>query len=296
LALGMARVLPPERLLVVANVGDDIELLGLRICPDLDTILYTLSGRANPTTGWGIDGDTFRCFDALRGYGWPGWFRLGDLDLATHLWRSQLLGEGRKMSEISRVLAQSLGVSHLILPATDDFIPTYLDTDQGWLHLQEYLVREQCRPTVRAIEYRGAEHAAVPPQVLEAIEQAEAIAFAPSNPFISIAPCLAIPGIAKALRSRRCPLVAVSPIVGGRALKGPAAKMLAERGMEISAAAVACFYQGVVDVFVLDEADRLLVPRVEQLGMEASVMNTVMRTLEDKVGLARGVLSAAGVR
>jgi LPPG:FO 2-phospho-L-lactate transferase len=295
LALGLARLLAPDRLVVIANMGDDIELLGLRICPDLDTILYTLAGKANAATGWGIEGDSFRCFQALRSFGWPGWFRLGDIDLATHLWRSELLREGRKMGEVTRLMAQALGVMQQVLPATEDFVPTYLETDQGMLHLQEYLVREQCRPIVRRVEYRQAAMAQAAPGVVEAIERAEAVVFAPSNPFISIAPSLSIPGIESALRSRRCPVVAVSPIIGGKALKGPAAKMLCELGSKSSAAAVAALYQGTVDCFILDEADRALAPEVAQLGMKASVMNTVMKTPEQKMALARGVLAAAGV-
>ncbi len=292
LGLGLSKIFPADQLTFIANTGDDFEFLGLRISPDVDTLIYTLAGRVNPETGWGLAGDTFHCLQAARARGVDMWFRLGDLDLGTHLCRSELLRQGRPVGEIVTAVARSFGVRNRILPATEAYAPTYLRTDKGRLHLQEYFVREQCRPRVDAIEYQGAESRLPAPGVLAALSESEMIVTAPSNPLISIDPILAIPGIREAIHARKGRAVAVSPIVAGKALKGPAAKMLQELGIGASADAVARHYLGLIDVFVIDEQDRQLAPAIEQLGLKVVIADTIMNSLEDKVRLARVVVDA----
>jgi LPPG:FO 2-phospho-L-lactate transferase len=287
LALGLSKILPADQLTFIANTGDDFEFLGLRISPDVDTLIYTLAGRVNPETGWGLAGDTFRCLEAARDRGLDMWFRLGDLDLGTHLWRSELLRRGQSFGEVVAALATSFGVQSRILPATEAYVPTYVRSGRDHLHLQEYFVREQCRPKVDAIEYRGAEKSLPAPGVLEALAGARMIVIAPSNPLISIDPILAIPGIRGAIRGRQGKAIAVSPIIRGKALKGPAAKMMEELGIGASTDAVARHYLGLVDTFVIDEQDREMAPEIEKLGLRAIVTDTIMNSLEDKVRLAK---------
>ena len=290
LVLGLAQVMPQRRLAVVGNTGDDIELFGLRICPDLDTIAYTLAGQVNPATGWGIGGDTFNCLSGLAHYGCETWFQLGDRDLATHLRRTQLLREGLTLSEATQRICQALSVSVRLIPMTNAYTPTYVVTDNAVLHLQEYLVRERARPVVRAFRYSNMDRATPAPELEELIMGAEAVVICPSNPFISIGPILAVPGIEALLRRTAAPVIAVSPIVGGRALKGPAASMLQQMGRPVSAYGVAGLYRDLLDTFVLDRQDVSLREDIEALGMKAVVANTVMDTLEDKTRLARQLL------
>lgn len=290
LLLGLSRGLPPERLFVIGNTGDDIVLHGLRICPDLDTITYTLSGMVNPDTGWGVAGDTFECLNRLKVLGAEAWFQLGDRDLALHIWRTRMLADGAGLAETTRRIAAALGLRCQLAPMSDGFHPTMLETSAGRLHLQEYLVRERCQPVVRTVEYTDIEKAKAPPTVVKAIKAADAILFCPSNPFISIGPILAVEEIRSALESVSVPVVAVTPIVSGAALKGPAAKMLRELGHAVSPVSVAKLYAGLVTRFVLDRADSGLVGGIERLGMEVQVSNTVMNTLEDKVRLAREIM------
>ncbi|MFB3903273.1 MAG: 2-phospho-L-lactate transferase [Acidobacteriota bacterium] len=287
LALGLSRLIPADRLTFIANTGDDFELLGLRISPDVDTLIYTLAGKVNPETGWGLAGDTFRCLGAVEARGLRMWFRLGDLDLGTHLWRSQLLRQGQPLGLIVSALAHSFGVENRILPATEAYAPTYVRTGRDRLHLQEYFVRERCLPKVDAIEYRGADQSRPAPGVLEAIDQCRILVFAPSNPLISIDPILAIPGVRQAVQARKGRAVAISPIVAGKAIKGPAAKMLQELGLGASADAVARHYRGLIDVFVIDQQDRELAPGIEQLGVSVIVTDTIMTSLADRVRLAK---------
>ncbi len=286
LLLGLSHVMPPEQVTIIGNTGDDIELFGLRICPDLDTIVYTLSARVNPETGWGVLGDSFECLEALGGFGGETWFRLGDRDLATHLWRTHLLRQGLSLTEVTDRVCRATGVRSRLLPMADSYAPTRILTDQADLHLQEYLVREQCGPRVRAVQYSNIEQVKVTEGIEQSILGADAVILAPSNPFISIGPILAIPGMKKLLNSSARPVVAVSPIVGGAALKGPAAKMLLELGHPVSALGVAQIYQGLVDVFVLDNRDVALKEEIESLGMKVSATETVMNTLNDKVRTA----------
>ena len=290
LVWGLAREGLGSRLSVVVNTGDDLELFGLRICPDLDTITYTLAGLSNRAWGWGIEGDTFRCLKALGRLGADTWFGLGDQDLATHLWRTSLLNRGWGLAAATAQICEVLGVEASVLPMAEGYTPTLVETGSGRLHLQEYLVREKCSPRVRGFEYRGLSRRCAGPGVERAIGTARLIVICPSNPFISVGPILAVPGIRQALEASRGLVAAVSPIVGGRALKGPAAKMLGELGHPVSAEGVARIYRGLLDVFVLDERDAGCAPAIERLGMRVVVRNTVMDSSGSKRALARALL------
>lgn len=292
LLLGMSRVVAPQDLFVIGNTGDDIVLHGLRICPDLDTILYTLTGRANPATGWGVAGDTFECLKALEDLGERAWFQLGDRDLALHIQRTKMLAEGRGLSEVTCEIGARLGLPCRLAPMSEGFHPTVVVTSDGPLHLQEYLVRERCQPRVEGFVYTAVDSAKVPAGVLESIDAAEAVILCPSNPFISIGPILAIKEIRQALEAVSAPVVAVTPIVSGAALKGPAAKMLLELGYDVSPVSVARLYRGLVTRFVLDRIDSSVAAEIEGLGMEVQLSDTVMNSLSDKIRLAREVLES----
>ena len=290
LILGFSKLLSPDQLTVIGNTGDDMELFGLRICPDLDTVLYTLCGKVNPETGWGIGEDSFHCLKALQELGGEGWFQLGDRDLATHIWRTSLLKQGHSLTQVTDRLCQAFGVHYKLLPMTDSFVPTYLVTDQGELHLQEYLVREGSRPVLKELRYSNIEQAQPAPGVADAILKAEAILLCPSNPFISIGPILAVPGIKELLVQTQAPVVAVTPIVNQRALKGPTAKMLAELDYAVSPTAIAEMYKDFLDVFVLDERDEELQQEIETFDLKVVTTNTVMTNTEEKINLARRLL------
>lgn len=287
LLLGLAGAMPPEDITIIANTGDDIELFGLRICPDIDTVTYSLAGVINEETGWGLKADTFECLRWLERYGDAPWFNLGDRDLATHIFRTAELRSGRSLAEVTDRIRKSLEVRSMILPMTDAYAPTRVVTDNGEMHFQEYFVRRRCEPRVREILLHGAASAQPAPGVLSAILEADAVIICPSNPFISIGPILAVPGVREALAKTRATVIAVSPIIGGRALKGPAADMLRDLGHEVSARAVAAMYEDFVDLFVLDETDAPLETGITQLGMRVMVTNTVMVTLADKQRLAQ---------
>ena len=294
LVLGLSHVMAPEDLIVVANPGDDFEHVGLTICPDMDTLLYTLAGVDNPATGWGRRDETFTFMRVLADLGGPAWFQLGDGDLALHVERTRRLHAGERLSSIMADVAHRLGVRVHLLPATDDPVRTRLHTDAGWLDFQDWFVGRRCAPSVTELVFAGAGTAAAQPAFLAALADPSlrAVVICPSNPFISIDPILAIPDVRAALRACAAPVVAVSPIIGGQAVKGPTAKMLAELGFEVSAAAVAMRYGDLVDIFVLDEVDRAL---TERLTVRSVVAPTLMRTLQDKVALARMVLDAAAM-
>jgi LPPG:FO 2-phospho-L-lactate transferase len=294
LLLGLSRVVPPAELTIIGNTGDDIELHGLRVCPDLDTIIYTLAGAVDDHRGWGLAGESFNCLEALRRYGVDTWFQLGDRDLATHLFRTRLLKQGKNLSEVTRLLCRAWSVESRLLPMTEEFTPTLLETSAGRLHLQEYMVRERCEPQVRKLVYQGIDASRPAQGVEEAIFQAEGILICPSNPFISIGPILAVPGMKELIRRSTAPVLAVSPIIQGKAVKGPTAKMMSEMGMDVSAEGVALMYQGVADVFVLDVRDSHLRGNVEALGMEVLVTDTLMNTLEAKITLAGVLMRALG--
>jgi LPPG:FO 2-phospho-L-lactate transferase len=293
LAHGFQQALAPGELTVIVNVADDAELYGLRISPDVDTVLYTLAGLANEETGWGVGGDTWTALGMLDRYGEPTWFRVGDADLATHVRRAHLLADGASLTDATRSMADALAVPSRILPATDDRLRTLLQTDEGELEFQDYFVRLRQEPEVRGVQFDGLDRARPTDQVLAAVESAELIAIAPSNPVVSVEPILALAGVREAIRSageRGTPRIAVSPIVAGAALKGPADRMLASLGHEATALGVARMYAGLIDTFVLDEADAPLAPQVEALGMHALVLPTVMRSDADRASLARALL------
>ena len=288
LAAGLAQVVPPENLTVIVNTGDDFEHLELKICPDLDTVCYTLAGVANPLTGWGRSNETWQAYETLGALGGPVWFRLGDRDLGLHLERTRRLHAGQPLSQVTRQICQAFGIAAQVLPMSDDPLPTWVHTDAGMLPFQDYFVRLQCQPYVTGFSFEGVERAAPAPGVLDAIHQAGVVIFCPSNPWVSLDPILAVPGIRAALQRRRC--VAVSPIVGGKTIKGPAAKMFTELGFESSALAVASHYQDLLTGFVLDQIDQTLSGAVQALGMAVHVTDTIMNTPQKRASLAKEVI------
>jgi len=288
LAHGLAQVLSPQELTLVVNTGDDFEHLGLHISPDLDTVMYTLAGLAHAETGWGLAGETWNFLEALGRLGGDTWFRLGDRDLATHVERSRRLWAGATLTEVTAALCAALGVGPRILPMTDDIVQTRVRTSAGELDFQEYFVHQQCRPRVTGFRFAGLESATATDQVLAAIASADLAVFCPSNPFVSLDPILSLPRVREGLAPRR--VVAVSPIVGGQALKGPAAKMFAELGLEVSALAVARHYTGLLRSFVIDTADEALAPEIREGGPRVLVTNTIMKTAADRARLASEML------
>lgn len=292
LALGLSLELSPQQLTICANTGDDFDHLGLRICPDLDTVMYTLAGLSNTELGWGLAGETWQFMESLRQLDAPNWFQLGDKDLATHVVRSNRLGQGATLGTVTQELCEHLGVVHPIVPMSNDSIATILHTEEGELPFQDYFVRRQCEPRVTAYHFAGAEQAQLHPQLagLLAGELLDAVVVCPSNPFLSVAPVLALNGMKAALQASAAPVIAVSPIVGGKALKGPAAKMMQELDMPASALEVARVYREWVDIFVIDDCDQDQASLIEAMGMRCVVMATVMRTLQDKTRLARQIL------
>jgi LPPG:FO 2-phospho-L-lactate transferase len=292
LALGLYRVLPPGALTVVANTGDDFEHLGLSISPDIDTLLYTLAGIDNPQFGWGRKDETWTFMSALETLGGETWFKLGDGDLATHIERTRRLATGESLTRITDDFRCRLGISARLWPMTDDRVRTRLLTEEGWLDFQDYFVRRRSEPVVCEIAYAGASEARANPDFLAALadDGLELVVICPSNPFLSVDPILSLTGVREALRAGRAPVVAVSPIIGGRAVKGPTAKIMAELGLPISAAAVARHYADILDVYVADEADA---HEVAELGVPVVLTCTLMQTLEDRDALAKTVMAAA---
>jgi LPPG:FO 2-phospho-L-lactate transferase len=290
---GLSRVAAPEEISIIVNTGDDIEMFGLYIAPDLDIVTYTLAGAVNPETGWGLSGDTFNCLEQLLGYTQTErWFNLGDRDLAAHIFRAQQLRQGSPLSEIAERLRTALGVKSRILPMTDTHTPTTIITAEGEMHFQEYLVKRRAQPKVTGIRFENIESAKPAPGIAEAVLRSDAIIICPSNPLISIGPILAVPGIRGLLERAEAPVVAISPVVGGASLKGPTDKMLADLGMEVSAAQVARLYSDFADVFILDVQDEAAKPEIESLGMKVCVTDTVMSGLEEKIRLAAFTLGA----
>jgi LPPG:FO 2-phospho-L-lactate transferase len=289
---GMARVLDPRRLFIIGNTGDDAEILGLHISPDLDTVTYTLAGLADPERGWGVGGDSFACLEALGRLGAPTWFQLGDRDLATHLYRTNRLREGATLAQATAEIAAALGVGAAIVPMSNDRVRTRVCTPSGELEFQTYFVERRARDTVTGLRFEGAAQAKPAPGVVEAIAEADAVVVCPSNPFISIGPILAVPGVREALRARRDKTAAISPIVGGRALKGPAASMMESMKLRAAAAEVAGMYADFAGVFVMDRIDRAQQAEVEALGLRTAVTDTVMRGPGERERLARAVLEA----
>lgn len=291
LLLGLYEAADPHALTVVVNTGDDIVMHGLRISPDLDIVTYTLAGVVNPTTGWGFRGDTFHFLKRFGTYGHETWFNLGDRDLATHIHRTNMLAHGRTLTQAAESIRHALGVKSRILPMSDQPVPTIIETRDGRMHFQEYLIKHHTEPGVRAIHFEGVKHAHAAPGVLEAICDAERVIICPSNPLISIGPILAVPRVRDQLRARKESVFAVSPIVGGKSLKGPSDKMLLQLGCGSSATAVAKLYADFAGTFVIDRRDASQVDAIRALGMRVSVMPTVMRTRADKRKLAKALLS-----
>ncbi len=295
LAYGLAQLLPPERLTIIVNTGDDFEHLGLHISPDMDTVMYTLANLANPATGWGLKDESWNVLAGVARYGGPTWFQLGDRDLATHLLRSQWLREGYPYNWVARELCRRLGVRHPILPMSEEPVRTVVETAREELPFQEYFVKLRCEPVVKAIRYDGADTAQPGREVIAAVRSADAIIFCPSNPLLSIAPILAMPSLRRIIAASRAPKIAVSPIVKGEALKGPAAKIMTELGMEVSPVGVARYLREVLSGFVLDHLDETHQDAITDLGLRALVTGTIMTSNEGRVTLAREVLDFAGV-
>ena len=291
LALGLTRVLSPDEVVFVVNTGDDFEHLGFHVSPDVDTLTYTLAGVANASTGWGREDETWHFMAALERLGGETWFRLGDRDLALHVRRRELLASGLGLDAATAALARDLGVRHTILPMSDDPVRTRVHTPDGTLAFQHYFVRDRCRPTVLGFEFAGAATARVNPRIPFAA--LSAVVICPSNPYVSVDPILAVPGMADALQAANVPVVAVSPIVAGKAIKGPTAKMMRELGAPVTTEAVARHYAGLVTHFVIDERDAASEGAVRALGMYTAVAQTVMSSLADRVDLARVALELA---
>ena len=292
LALGLYRILPPDTLTVIANTGDDFTHLGLQVSPDLDTLLYTLSGNDNPELGWGRRGETWTFMAALEALGGDTWFRLGDGDLATHVERTRRLAASESLSGIMDDFRRRLGIRARLLPVSDDPVRTRLRTKNGWLDFQDYFVRLRCEPAISALEFADAERARPHPDVVAALADPtlRAVVICPSNPFISIDPILAVPGVRAALRACRAPVVAVSPIVGGQAVKGPTAKMMAELGLPVDAATPARRYRDFLDLYIADDVDA---GALVHLDVPVVLTRTLMQSLGDRESLARAVLAAA---
>lgn len=288
LALGLQALVPPDKLTIIVNTADDFWHYGLRICPDLDTLLYTLSGRVNTEFGWGVAGDTTVTLDTLRDYGEDTWFRLGDKDIATHLLRTYLLRDGMPLTQIIDSLAKRMGIEATVLPMTNEVVATKVMTSElGELDFQEYFVRHRWQPVVQSLRYAGAEAAQLTSEVQAAIRQADVILIGPSNPWLSIAPILAVPGLRELLVAQTVPRIAVTPIVDGQALKGPAAKLMAELGYEVTAEAVARYYGDAITGFVSDVRD---IP-IQSHGLDTVRFDTIMKTDEEKINLAKKILS-----
>jgi len=290
---GLAALLPPEDLTVVVNTGDDFQHLGLSICPDLDTVTYTLAGLANSRTGWGRRDESWSFLEALGRLGGPTWFRLGDRDLALHVQRTRRLAEGRPLSQVTSEVCAALGVRVRVLPMSDQPVSTRVLTEEGELTFQEYFVARACEPRVSGFRLEGLEAAQAAPGVLQALRDAAAVILCPSNPWVSLDPILALPGVRPSLALKVA--VGVSPIVGGQAVKGPAAKMFRELGIEPSALAVAQHYRGLLAGLVIDRQDHLHTPAIRELGLQVWEEQTIMRNPRDRRRLARFVLECAAV-
>jgi LPPG:FO 2-phospho-L-lactate transferase len=291
---GLSRRTDPRRLAIIGNTGDDEEFFGLHVAPDLDTVLYTLTGRADPNRGWGLAGETFACLAALGRLDEPTWFQLGDRDLATHLWRTARLRAGWPLSRVTSELGRRAGLRATLLPMTDDRVRTFVHTERGRLPFQSYLVRQRARGRVRRIEIAGAATARPAPGVLAALRRSRAIVIAPSNPLVSVGPMLAVPAIRRAVERRRAPSAAICPLVGGRPVRGPLHRMLRGLGHEVSPVGIARLYAGLIDLFVLDGADARWSSRVRALGPRVLVTDTVMHTPAHAARLAGAVLDALG--
>jgi LPPG:FO 2-phospho-L-lactate transferase len=295
LAHGLAMQLPPEKLLVVVNTGDDFVHLGMNISPDLDTVMYWMAGLNDPKRGWGLAGETWNFMDSLEKLGGPTWFRLGDRDLAIHVERTQKISGGRRLSDVTAYLCEQLHIRHRITPMTDEYVHTIVHTPEGELEFQDYFVRRQCEPRVLRVEFQGSQHASPSPAFSAALmsDDLAAIVICPSNPLLSIEPILAIKGVRSRIQKHHTPVIAVSPIVDGQAIKGPAAKIFRELGLEPSALGIAQYYADLVNGLVIDEIDASFKSQIEALGLRVAVTNTVMKTGADQAHLAKELMAFA---
>ncbi len=295
LALGLSKILTAQQLAIVANTADDFEHLGLTISPDLDTVMYTLAGRNNLEQGWGLADESWQAMEMLKTYDAPTWFQLGDKDIATHLVRRQMLADGKTLSEVTEHLCRQLGITHPLLPMSDDAVRTWVSTANGELPFQTYFVRERCQPAVRGFRFEGITAARPQPQFMAQLNDPllSTILICPSNPFVSIGPILALAGVRNAMRNSTAPVIAISPIVAGAAIKGPTAKMMAETKMPVSALGVAEHYGDLLDGFVIDEADADQAKDIERMGIAVHVTQTVMHSLQDRIDLSRTTLKFA---
>ena len=291
LVVGLSHCLHSDELVVAVNTGDDDEFHGLHVSPDLDTMMYTLAGLSNPSTGWGLEGDTFQALTMLEGYGVDTWFNLGDRDLATHIRRTQLLRKGRTLSEVTAELCAALGVSHSIVPMSDQPVRTVLETPKGQLSMQEYFVRHRAEPSVSAVRYLGSDDAMPSRGVEDALSRARMLVVCPSNPSLSVQPIVQVGGMAERLANFEGMRVAVSPIVGNDAVRGPAGRIMAGLGQEVSVAGVARAYRGFCDVLVIDRQDEDKAAAVAEAGLRPVIANTIMESLQDRIELARVVLA-----
>jgi len=287
---GLTTLVKGDELTVIVNTGDDIELFGLDISPDIDIVTYTLAGIVDEEKGWGLKEDTFNCLSALQTYGFETWFKLGDKDLATHIRRTHLLKSGFRLSSVTNDICQALGLRLRILPMTEDKFETVIVTDKGRMHFQEYLVKRAAQDKVLGVEFSGAVTARATPGVIESILESDAVIICPSNPIVSIGTILSLKGVKNALMKTEAKIVAISPIVGGVPVKGPADKLMRSLGLEVSAFGVAGFYKDFLDTLVIDSVDKAQKERIQHLGLNVVVTNTVMKTLQDKIQLAQAVL------
>jgi LPPG:FO 2-phospho-L-lactate transferase len=290
LAEGLAQVLKPDQLTIVVNTADDFTHLGLRISPDLDTVCYTLAGLANPETGWGRDHETWNVFTQLKQMGMPDWFQLGDTDLATHIIRTIRLKDGWQLSEITEAFCRIWRIQVRILPMSDQIVHTQVHSYEGDLEFQEYFVHRKCIPVVKGFSYIGIDSAEPAPGVLDAIDNADAVVICPSNPWVSIDPILSVPNLRKAIEGRIA--IAVSPIIGNKTIKGPAAKMFSELGIEPSAYAVARHYGSIIDGFMIDSSDDNMAEKIDAMGIKTYSTDILMRDRKDRVRLANEVVKA----
>ena len=291
-ARGLTAVLPPDQLAIVVNTADDFVHLGLHICPDIDSVLYAIADLNDPERGWGLAGETWNFMEALRRLGAETWFQLGDRDLATHVLRTEQLAAGHSLSDVTALLAKRMGIAHIVVPMTDRPVRSIVETDQGRLEFQDYFVKRKCQPAFRGVTFEGA-GAEPGPAFRDALARATAVVIAPSNPFVSIDPILALQGVRESMSRSHAPVIAISPIVGGAALKGPLAKMMRELGLEPSALGVARHYGKLVDGWIIDSADRDSAPALQALGCRVRISDTIMRNTEDKARLAHEALDFA---
>jgi LPPG:FO 2-phospho-L-lactate transferase len=290
---GLRRLVAPEELTIIVNTGDDHQWWGLYISPDIDSITYVLTDLLSTERGWGVRGDTFHCLQRMKELGEPAWFSAGDRDLATHLLRTRLLAEGRTLSEVTRAIAEKMGVQSQVLPMSDQRVETRIDTPVGDLSFEEYFVKRWYQDPVKAVRFAGASEAEPAPGVLDAISGAEAVLIAPSNPVTSIGPILAVPGIRKALEKTSAPVLAVSPVIGNAAVSGPAAELMKSQGLEVSLRGIAATYSGFLDMLVVHEADSHTAAALRENGLEVSTADIMMGTVEDRIRVAKTALSLA---